>query len=155
VPSSAIAPLFANATELAQGQAITDGAEKATFADLGSYEFAGSFAYPGLAGLTLGTGSAACAPLGLPGIYNHLNGADLNPVTDGVTVYLNQSLRVSDALPGDYAADTSSYAWSIGNRTGNCVSNGTPPASVVGTWQTTQYGPLYQNAAGSYSIWIR
>jgi len=149
-----LAPLLANATELGQGQAITVGSHPwANFVTLGNYEFAGSFGYPSLAGLTMGTGAAACTPL-VTGVYNHLAGTDLTPATDGTTVYLSQSLRIGDTF-GDYSSDSSSYAWSIGNRTAYCATNGTPPASVVGTWQATQYGPLYQNAAGAYSVWLR
>jgi hypothetical protein len=154
VPSvAALTPLFASSTEFGQGQGITTGNLKTTFANLAAYEFAGSFSYPSLASLTISTGPQACAPL-VTGVYNTISDTTVPTRNDGTTVFLSQSLRVSDSL-GDYSSDASNYAWSVGNRTGYCLTNGTPPASVVGTWQATQYGPAFQNAAGSYSIWLR
>jgi hypothetical protein len=154
VPSiAAVTPLFASATELGQGQGITTGSLKTTFSQLKDYEFAGSFSYPSLANLTISSGPEACAPL-VTGVYNTISDTTQPNRNDGTTVFLSQSLRVTDSL-GDYSSDPGNYAWSIGNRTGYCVTNGTPPASVVGTWQPTQYGPAFQNASGSYSIWLR
>lgn len=155
VPSiAATTPLFASATELGQGQGITTGNLETAVVPLRDYEFAGSFSYPALSTLTLSAGAEACTSL-LTGVYNVIANGSTQPAgLDGTTVFLSQSLRVSDSL-GDYTDDNRSYAWSVGNRTGYCQTNGTPPASVVGTWQATQYGPAFQNAAGSYSIWLR
>jgi large repetitive protein len=154
VPSAAAATaLFDNATELGQGQAITAGATKATFDTLGSYEYAGSVVYDSLANLTAATGASTCGAL-VTGTYATLRDPTDMTRNDGVELFLNQGLVVSSAS-NDYASDANSYNWSIGNPAGYCTVNGTPPASIVGTWQQAQYGTAIENAAGSYSIWVR
>lgn len=155
VPSIAEAnALFQNSMEFGQGQAITAGNTKTTIDDLETYEFAGAFTYSTLSGLSLEGTSGTCAPL-TTGTYATISDGAMTPNrNDGTPVFLNQALRL-DSTAGDYANDSNNYNWSIGNRTGYCATNGTPPASVLGTWQASQYGPAFQNAAGSYSVWVR
>ena len=166
VPTAALDTLFDLSSELGQGQAITDGALKTSFSDLKDYEIAGSFVYgatPGaLANLTVATGAATCGSL-QTGTFARIAGPATVLVEgetltlDGTTVYLNQGLVGSpDTSITNYAADTNNYVFSLGNRTGYCAINGTPPASFLGTWlEDVQYGPAAQARAGSYSVWVR
>jgi hypothetical protein len=154
VPDAASATaLFVNSGELGQGQGITTGNTKPTFGVLGSYEFAGSYDYGSLAGLVAATGAGSCAGL-VTGTFTTLANASNPTQDDGTAVYLNQGLLVSSAA-NDYSSDANLYNWSVGNVAGYCTVNGTPPSSIQGTWQQTQYGPAVQNASGSYSVWVR
>lgn len=159
VPDSAVNALFDTSAEFGQGQTITTTALAgfpAAFRNLKDYEFAGTFNYGDLSGLTRGTTFAGCTGL-VTGTYTLITGVDTTapaPLTNGATVYLNQSLQSSDnASLGDFTSN--SYRWSVGNRTGYCATNGTAPASFLGSWQDGQYGPRYPNAAGAYSVWVR
>lgn len=155
VPTAALNALFAQSSELAQGQTITDSQVMAlmgNFTDLGGYEFAGSFVYGSLDGLTVATGQTTCSAFA-EGEYAVIHGTAGN---DGETVYLSQSLASGgNSSLLNFGSDSNNYRYSLGNSTGACLTNGTPPASFLGTWQADQYGPEQQNAAGAYSVWVR
>jgi large repetitive protein len=147
VPAEALDALFATSSQLAQGQTITASALTGfpSFKPLKDYEFAGTFNYGSLAGLTRGNTFLGCTPL-KTGKYEEITDASAVDLT-GTDVFLNQSLLSN--FPGGASV------WSIGNRTGYCATNGTAPASFVGTWQEEQYGPRQQSAVGAYSVWVR
>jgi hypothetical protein len=151
VPAASVNALIGRSTELGQGQS-TSSHFKATFGELATYEYAGSYVYPSLAGFSLAGAFGGCAGL-VTGVYNDLVGTS---GSDNTTVYLNQGfVRDGDGNFGNFSAGTNSYTWSIGVPGAYCTLSGAMPSSYLGTWNAGQYGPGQPSASGSYSVWVR
>jgi hypothetical protein len=141
--------LLRRSTEFGKGQ-LDDAQPLQTFANLGSYTYAGRYVYGPLDGLNVEHGAGSCSSLVRTGLFRTLVG----PTTyDHTVVHLSQGMRYASY---DHS-DSYAYFWNIGVPNSQCDGSGSPPGSWMGTASSNQYGPYlsYPSSGNASSVWVR
>ncbi|MBW2453249.1 MAG: hypothetical protein JRI68_02010 [Deltaproteobacteria bacterium] len=139
--------LFQSATMIAEAQSTV---MMTSYGAMSAYQHAGKFTYQTLAQLTLNYAATTCNVQGLQlGTFTSLVGPNTN---DGAQAFLAQHMAYGSY---NYAADTNSYIWNIGNPVSYCSGSGTQPSGYLGTWNAGQWGPHLTNTVGAYSVWVK
>ena len=138
--------LIQASTEFGSGMSTT---ALKSFQALQDYEYASSFDYGNLSGVTLSidTAGSCDASAAIEGVNRVISGAT---DYDGLSVWLAPELRYSSYTH----SSSTTYLWSYGLSSA-CQGNGSMPAVYLGTWSSHNYGPYLQSTPGARSTWVR